>query len=318
MHDEFAGARFKDTKALALASHKARAIFSGRRGGAAIFVSIVVRKATRDAGLTATRFEARGRRTAPGIGETFRKVLCMSSLTRALSRNVSMVVAAALFAAVYVAPSHAEDKVMQRTITVSATGDVDAEPDQARITSGVATEAPTAREALAGNTEAMNKVIAELKTKGIDAKDIQTASFQVEPVMDYSKDGQPPKLRGYRVSNQVVVLIRDLDQLGTILDDLVSAGANQIQGLSFEVSKAETLKDEARKNAIANALRRAKLLAAAAGAEVGQVLQISEETTSDSPITLAAPRFAKAQASVPIERGSSTLEARVTTTWELK
>jgi len=213
---------------------------------------------------------------------------------------------------------HAEDKEMERTITVSATCTAEAEPDQARITSGVSTEASTAREALTSNSDAMNKVISELKAKGIDAKDIQTASFSVEPVMDYSKDGQPPKLRGYRVSNQVVVLVRNLDNLGSVLDELVTAGANQIQGLAFEVSKAETLKDEARKNAIANALRRAKLLAAAAGADVGEVVQISEETTPDMPVVYAAPRFAKAQASVPIERGTSTLEARVTTTWRLK
>jgi uncharacterized protein YggE len=216
-----------------------------------------------------------------------------------------------------VPPSHAEEKAMERTITVSATGTAEAEPDRARITSGVSTEAPSAREALNGNSDAMNKVIAALKAKGIDPKDIQTASFNVEPVMDYSKDGEPPKLRGYRVSNQVVVFVRDLDNLGAVLDDLVSAGANQIQGLSFEVSKAETLKDEARKDAVANALRRAKLLAAASGAEVGQILQISEDATPDHPVTYA-PRFAKAQASVPIERGTSKLEARVTTTWQLK
>jgi uncharacterized protein YggE len=243
----------------------------------------------------------------------------MSNFMQALSRGFAIAVAAVALTAIGTVPSRAEDKAMERTITVSAAGTAEAEPDQARITSGVMTEAPTAREALTGNTEAMNKVISELKSKGIDAKDIQTASFNVEPVMDYSKDGQPPKLRGYRVSNQVVVLVRDLDKLGSVLDDLVTAGANQVQGLAFEVSKAETLKDEARKNAIANALRRAKLLAAAAGAEVGQVLQISEETTPDVPVTFAAPRFAKVQAaSVPIERGSSTLEARVTTTWALK
>jgi len=224
----------------------------------------------------------------------------------------------AVIFALQISPSFAEEKVMERTITVSATGTATAEPDEARITSGVSTEAPSAREALTGDSEAMNKVIAALKAKGIDAKDIQTASFNVEPVMDYSKDGTPPKVRGYRVSNQVVVVVRDLDNLGAVLDDLVSAGANQIQGLSFEVSKAETLKDEARKDAIANALRRAKLLAAAAGAEVGQVLQISEEATPDMPVTYAGPRFAKAQAAVPIERGTSKLEARVTTTWQLK
>ena len=159
---------------------------------------------------------------------------------------------------------------MERTITVSATGTVEAEPDQARITSGVTTEATSAREALTGNSEAMTKVISQLKAKGIDAKDIQTASFNVEPLIDYSKDGQPPKTRGYRVSNQVVILVRVLSRLGTVLDDVITAGANQVQGLSFEVSKADTLKDEARKEAVANALRRAKLLAAAAGAEVGE------------------------------------------------
>lgn len=212
---------------------------------------------------------------------------------------------------------HAEDKVMERTITVSATGTAEAEPDSARITSGVTTEAKTAREALAANSETMSKVIAELKSSGINPKDIQTAAFNVEPVMDFSKDGQPPVLRGYRVSNQVVVHARELGKLGEILDQIVSAGANQIQGLTFEVSKEDTLKDEARKEAIANALRRAKLLAAAAGAEVGNVIQISEETTSSGPVTYA-PRMAKAAMAAPIETGTSTLEARVTVTWALK
>jgi uncharacterized protein YggE len=91
-----------------------------------------------------------------------------------------------------------------------------------------------------------------------------------------------------------------------------------VQGLSFEVSKADTLKDEARKEAVADALRRAKLLAAAAGAEVGEVLQMSEDVSSNPPIPYAAPRFAKSEMSVPIERGTSILEARVTATWALK
>lgn len=211
----------------------------------------------------------------------------------------------------------AQQMPIERSITVSATGTAEAEPDSARITSGVTTEAKTAREASTGNSETMSKVISELKAKGIDPKDIQTAAFNVEPVMDYSKDGQPPQLRGYRVTNQVVVYVRVLDKLGEVLDEIVSAGANQIQGLAFVVSKEDTLKDDARKEAVANALRRAKLLAAAAGAEVGNVLQISEETQVSGPVTYA-PRMAKADMAVPIEAGTSTLEARVTVTWALK
>jgi len=244
----------------------------------------------------------------------------MSRRLRPLLRAplVKAVVAATLLTVMQPTTTYAEEKALERTITVSATGTAEAEPDQARITSGVTTEALSAREALSANSESMTKVIAELKAKGIDGKDIQTASFNVEPVIDYSKDGQLPKIRGYRVSNQVVVLVRDLGKLGDVLDDVITAGANQVQGLSFEVSKADALKDEARKEAVANALRRAKLLAAAAGAEVGQVMQMSEEVTSSGPVPYAAPRFAKAEMSVPIERGTSTLEARVTVTWALK
>ncbi len=210
-----------------------------------------------------------------------------------------------------------EEAKVQRSITVSATGEAYAEPDQARVTSGVMTEAPTAREALTKNSAAMQKVIAELKASGVDAKDIQTSTFNVEPITAYGKEGQPPRVTGYRASNQVALMVRDLAKLGDVLDQLVEAGANQASGLEFEVSKAETLKDTARKDAMANALRRAKLLAEASGAEVGDVMQISEEITHQGPRPFAAARMAKAE-SVPIEAGTTTLEARVTVTWALK
>src|SRR4029079_6827728 len=145
--------------------------------------------------------------------------------------------------------AQADDEKARRTITISASGSVTVEPDQARITSGVTADAATASAALAKNSEAMQKVIAELKGAGIDAKDIQTASFRVEPRYTRPIEGQAPKIDGYSVTNEVQVLVRDLDKLGDILDRLVTAGANQTAGLNFEVSKAETLLDEARAEA---------------------------------------------------------------------
>ncbi|MFN0219493.1 MAG: SIMPL domain-containing protein [Hyphomicrobium sp.] len=235
-------------------------------------------------------------------------------------RRSMTIFAATIFSALMAASatmSHAEEAKMQRSITVSASGTASAEPDQARINTGVVSEAPTARDALSANSAAMQKAITELKSKGIDAKDIQTSAFNVEPITVYGKDGQAPRITGYRVTNQVSVLVRDLKKLGEILDHLVTAGANQASSLQFEVSKEETLKDEARKEAMANALRRAKLLAEAGGAEVGEVLQISEEVSYQGPRPFATTRMAKAE-SVPIETGTSTLEARVTVTWALK
>jgi len=212
----------------------------------------------------------------------------------------------------------AQDKGAERTVTVAATGTVSAEPDIAHIATGVVTEAATAREALQRNTAAMKKVIDGLKEAGIDAKDIQTVSFNVEPRYQQGKDGRAPQINGYRVSNQVSITARDLNKLGELLDKVVDLGANQTGGISFEVSKAETLKDEARRQAVANAHRRAQLFAEAAGAKVGQVLTISEDVMDIGLRPMARGRVAMSAEAVPIERGTQTLEVRVQITWALQ
>jgi uncharacterized protein YggE len=215
-----------------------------------------------------------------------------------------------------ISAAQADDEKPRRAITVTASGTVAVVPDQARLSSGVITEAKTAREALTANTAAMQKVIAELKSAGIDAKDIQTASFRVDHRYTRPEEGKSAKIDGYTVTNDVQVLVRDLDKLGDVLDRLVSAGANQSSGLNFEVSKAETALDEARKQAVANARRRAELYAAASGASVGEVLTITEGEAFAPPRPVFA-RAMKAEA-VPVERGTETLEASVTITWALK
>jgi len=228
----------------------------------------------------------------------------------------TLIAAAALTLAAGAAAS-AEEKPMQRTVTVSAAGQVSAEPDLARISTGIVTEGKAARDALARNSETMKALIAGLKSSGIEAKDIQTSSFHVEPRYTSPREGQAAAIDGYRVVNQVQVTARNLAKLGEVLDALVGLGANQMGGLAFEVSKAESLKDEARKEAMANALRRAKLLASAGGAEVGEVIAISEDVSDGGPRPLAMAHTAMAEA-VPIERGTETLVARVTVTWALK
>jgi hypothetical protein len=224
--------------------------------------------------------------------------------------------AALCFLTVFANPLRAEDKPMDRLITVSASGYVTAEPDQARLSTGVTSEADTAKAALAANSELMQKVIAGLKESGVDAKDIQTGNFSVEPRYTQGKS-TTPTIDGYRVTNQVEILVRDLKSLGGLLDKLVTLGANQMHGLTFEVSKAETLKDDARKEAVANARRRAELLATAAGASVGEVVTIAEDVSYQGPRPMAMSARTKAEF-VPVESGTETLEARVTVTWKLK
>jgi uncharacterized protein YggE len=203
----------------------------------------------------------------------------------------------------------------ERTVSVSATGSVVAEPDLATISTGVVSEAETAREALSRNTATMAKVIEGLKALGIAASDIRTTAVNVEPRYRSVKD-QAPSIIGYQVVNQVRITARELKRLGEVLDQIVSLGVNQISGINFEVSKAEDLKDEARKAAMANALRRAKLYASSAGAEIGQVLVISEDAPVAAPRAMA--RSSLAAADVPIEPGSQRLEVKLHVTWALR
>lgn len=181
---------------------------------------------------------------------------------------------------------------MQRTISVSAEGSVVTKPDMARISSGVVSEARTAREALTANSAAVQKLIAALKQAGIAAADLQTSSINVQPRYTHHKDGQAPRIDGYTVSNDLSVVVRDLGKLGDILDQLVTLGANQIGGLSFDVANADALRDEARKAAVANARKRAALYAEAAGVTLGDVLEITE---GEGQATPRGPMLARAQ-----------------------
>jgi uncharacterized protein YggE len=213
----------------------------------------------------------------------------------------------------------AENKPAQRTVAVSASGRVSAAPDMAHVSTGVVSEAATARDALSANTAAMRKVVDGLKEAGIEAKDIQTTSFNIEPRYRHFKDGRPAEITGYQVVNQVRIVARDLPRLGEVLDRVISLGANQVHGIAFEVGEQEKLKDAARREAMANARRRADLYAAAAGATVGPVLSIAEEVRGGFvPRPMVAGRMAMAAEAAPIEAGSQALEVTVHVTWELR
>lgn len=237
--------------------------------------------------------------------------------TGGLVATMALIAAAGLATGSTTMAVAAEENKVQRTITVSAEGSVVAKPDMARISSGVVTEARTAREALAANTAAMQKLVAALKAAGVAPADLQTASINVQPRYTHHRDGQAPRIDGYNVNNDLAVVVRDLGKLGDILDSLVTLGANQVGGLSFDVSNADTLRDEARKAAIANARRRATLYAEAAGVQLGEVLTISE-----GAIRFEGPRPMMARAAaggaVPIEEGSQKIESDVSVTWSLK
>ena len=243
---------------------------------------------------------------------------------RAVAIGSALVVVAALAAATLIGPGtgiSAPDGAPPRLIAVSGLGEVKTRPDMATISTGVVSEAATAKEALAKNNAAMAAVIAALKNAGVAEDDIQTSDFSVSPKYPPYQPNQTtaPRIVGYTVSNQVTAQVKDLAKLGTILDTLVQAGSNQINGISFGLNEPKAKLDEARKKAVADARAKAELYAEAAGVSLGKVIQISESTAViPMPMYKMEARAQAADASVPIAAGQQTVAANVSITYEIQ
>jgi len=167
----------------------------------------------------------------------------------------------------------------------------------------------------------MSAIIDALKKAGIAEQDIQTSNFSVSPQYPpyQQNQTQPPRISGYQVSNQVTVRVKNLGKLGNILDTLVQVGANQINGISFDIDQPNPLQNDARKLAVADARAKAELYAAAAHVTLGRVLQISEATivVGPQPRAYAMDKVAT-QSSVPIAAGQQTLSANVSLIYEIQ
>ncbi len=219
----------------------------------------------------------------------------------------------------------ADERVNPGVIDIQGVGEVAAAPDMAFVSSGVTTQADTAREALNANTAAMAELIKVLEDAGIEAKDIQTSNFSVQPQYVYSdkrnENGytSPPKIAGYQVSNAVTVRVRKLDTLGAVLDKAVTVGANTIDGIRFSVSDTDALYEKARKDAIADAKAKAELYTEAAGVGLGRILQISENNGfAPQPMMMREKAMMASDAApVPMQGGEVNYNVSVSVRWEL-
>jgi uncharacterized protein YggE len=198
-----------------------------------------------------------------------------------------------------------------RQITVTGVAEADAVPDLATVTAGVETRADTAAAALAANSEAMTAVFAALEAAGIERRDMQTSQLSIGPVYGPYREGDPEPQRviGYDATNTVTVRVREIAELGGVIDSLATAGSNRLYGIGFEVSDPEPHLDTAREQAVADARAKAELFARAAGVTLGPVVSISEATQVPGPIMMRAE--AMADAAPPIAEGTVTLQAQV-------
>jgi uncharacterized protein len=215
--------------------------------------------------------------------------------------------------------SAAEIVATPATLHVSASADVRTVPDTAMISAGVVTQAVTAKAAMQANATRMSAVMEAIKSAGVEAKDIQTSGFNLQPQYRYGEN-QPPVVTGYQASNNVNVRLRKIDSVGPVMDALVAKGANQINGPSFMVTNEEAALDQARKEAVTKARKRADLYAEAAGMRVKRILSINEGGGMPPPMPMMrgmAMESAKAMADTPVASGETSLSVTVNMLFEL-
>lgn len=203
-------------------------------------------------------------------------------------------------------------------LDVVARGEVNRVPDIATVSTGVTTRAATASAAISEAASRMAAIRAELKRSGIADRDIQTSNLSLNPQYAYA-EGRAPRLTGYEASNQLSVRFRNIADSGKVIDALVRAGANQINGPNLSIEDPQSALDEARASAVARGRAEAALYARALGMRVVRVVSVSEgggnyPVPPPMPVMMSAERSSDSK----IDPGEQKLSVALMMTFELQ
>ena len=212
-------------------------------------------------------------------------------------------------------------------VSFTAEGSVFAKPDIAQVTLGITTDRKTtAVAAVTENTEQMNKVILAIKAEGVEDKDIKTTSYNLNPSYDYNQETGRSEIKGYEVNQQLTVKIRNLENIGAIIEATTQVGANQVGNIAFTIDDMSEIKKAARAEAVQKAREKAEEMSQATGLKLGKLVNVYE---SDSPYPLVYKNFALdsatmyglgggAEAAPAIQTGENEVALEVTLVYEVK
>ena len=216
------------------------------------------------------------------------------------------------------APASPDAVFAATTLNLSAHGEARTEPDMATITLGVESTEPTAARAMAANAARMTQVVAAIRHAGVAARDLQTTSLNLGPQYVYAQD-QPPRLTGYKASNQLIVTVNDLSHLGEIADATVAAGATDVGQISLGLANPLSAENAARIAAVKALEDKASLYANAVGYRIVRLVNLSENGGyAPSPVRpMAMMALRGAPPATPIEAGELKVRIDVTGVFEL-
>jgi uncharacterized protein YggE len=220
-------------------------------------------------------------------------------------------------------PQVAKEVESIRTLSVSGSGQVTLVPDIARVNIGVHSEAELVTVAVNENNKQAQAITDALLKKGIEAKDIQTANFNVYPMNRYDNMGNMTGVE-YSVDNTLYVTVRDLKSLSEILDAAIKAGANQINGISFDIEDRTAAQKQARDLALQDAETKAQEVADTVGVTLGEIQIINVSNMSYvEPYPMYGMGGGRAmdmvaEASVPVSAGQIVVTYEVSLVYRIK
>lgn len=162
-----------------------------------------------------------------------------------------------------------------RSVQVSGAAVINVVPDRVLLQLGVQTNGNTPESVQGANERDIQRVIKAVLALGVANKDIATDYYLVYPIYD---DYNSLFIKGYRIDNTISITLRDVDLVEDVLVAALRSGANEVQDIQFYTSELRVNRDQARQLAMKAAQEKAQLLAESAGAQMGPVLTISENT----------------------------------------
>jgi uncharacterized protein YggE len=214
-------------------------------------------------------------------------------------------------------PTASDPAFAATTLSLDASGEVRTSPDMATITIGVDTVAPSAGQAMNANASRMSKVIATLKSAGLEPRDLQTSNLSLSP-QTVDQEGQAPRVTGYRATDELSVTVRDLGRIGPIADAVVGAGATNIGQISFGLADPLAAENAARLAAVKALQDKATLYAQATGYRIARLVNLTEGSAETPTPFQPRPMMAmRAMAPTPVETGDVSVRVEVSGLFEL-
>ncbi len=216
-------------------------------------------------------------------------------------------------------PFSQSNEETKKTIAVTGVGEVKAQPDMATITIGVRTENKELVPAQQENKDRMKDIYAILKEFKIDEKDMKTVNYNVYPEQQYDRNTNSSTLRAYVVTNNVEVTIRDLEILGSIIDQVTAKKANMIHNIQFDISNKEELRNKALEEALIHSEQKAKSMMGVFKVKNISPIKIQEtyQTMYNGPqYSYKEMAMDMNEASTPISSGEMNIKATVYVEYE--